>query len=238
VWRPSLSVKRHFAVGGTRFPRPSFTSLLCTALLVASLPVCAQSVESALNRSGYSQDHKDTIIIFFAEVEESDIPADLLVPKLEEGIAKGIPASRVLGALRREAENLGRARALMLRSEEGKRLLADPASWARTANLVAVGASTEEIEELIALCNRRSECFRPATYLYVAALQWGLASETALDLIGAVVVSSIPPDSYMGVMDLLAGGRRRRIPPEQLVPRIQRHLEHANSIKELEQWIY
>ena len=236
--RRTLSVKRPFAAGGIRFPRPSFIGLLCTALLVASLPVCAQSVESALARSRYSQDHKVTIITLFTETAESDIPTDLLLPKLEEGIAKGIPAPRVLGALRREAENLMQARALMLHSEEGKRLLADPASWARTANLMAVGVSIEEIEELIALCNRRIEGFRPATYLYVALLEWGLGRKPALDLIGPLLVSSIPPDSYMGVMDLLAGGRRRRIPPEELVPRIQRHLEHANSIKELEKWIY
>jgi hypothetical protein len=42
----------------------------------------------------------------------------------------------------------------------------------------------------------------------------------------------------MGVMDLLAGGRRRRIAPEELVQRIREHLEHVNSIKELEKWIY
>jgi hypothetical protein len=203
-----------------------------------SLPIYAQSVESALARSGYSEVHRDAIIAFFAETEDSDIPAELLLPKLEEGIAKSVPAPRVLLALRREAENLRRTRALMLRSDAGERLLADPASWARTANLLAVGVSEGEVEELIALCKRRNEGFRPATYLYVAVREWGLDRGPAFDLIRALVESSIPPDSYMGVMDLLAGGRRRRIPPEELVQRIQQNLEHANSIKELERWIY
>jgi hypothetical protein len=203
-----------------------------------SLPICAQSVESALARSDYSEGHKDAIVAFFAETEDSDIPAELLLPKLEEGIAKSVPAPSVLQALRREVENLQRTRALMLRSDTGERLLADPASWARTANLLAVGVSEGEIEELIALCKRRNEGFRPATYLYVAVREWGLARGPAIDLVSALVESSIPPDSYIGVMDLLASGRRRRITPEELVQRIQQNLEHANSIKELERWIY
>jgi hypothetical protein len=229
---------RPLAAGGKRLPQPSFIAFLCAAFLVISLPICAQSVESTLARSGYSEAHKDSINTFFAEAERSDIPVELLLPKLEEGIAKGIAAQRVLDALRREAENLRLSRSLMLRSEGGERLLADPASWARTANLLAVGVSDEEIEELIALCSRRIEGFRPATYLYVAVLEWGLAGNSAFDLIGALLSSSVPPDSYLGVMDLLANGRRRRIAPEELVQRIQQHLEHTNSIKELEKWIY
>ena len=231
-------MKQLIAAGNVRFPQPPFIGILCAAFLVISLPISAQGVESALARSGYSEAQKDSIITFFAEIEESELPVELLLPKLEEGIAKRIPAPRVLDALKREAESLRRTRALILRSEEGERLLADPASWARTANLLAVGVSEEEIEKLIALCDRRTEVFRPATYLYVAVLEWGLARKPAFDLIGALIDSSIPPDSYMGVMDLLANGRRRRIAPEELVQRIQEHLEHANSIKELEEWIY
>lgn len=231
-------MKRLFAAGGKRFRRPSFIAFLCAAFLVVGLPISAQSVESALARSRYSEAQKDSIGTFFAETEGSDIPVELLLPKLEEGIAKGIPAPRVLDALRWEAENLRRTRELMLRSEAGKQLLSDPASWARTANLRAVGVSDEEIEELMALCDRRIEGFRPASYLYVAVLDWGLAENSAFDLIGALLSSSIPPDSYMGVMDLLASGRRRRIAPEELVQRIQQHLERTNSIKELEKWIY
>jgi hypothetical protein len=231
-------VKGLRAAGGIRFPQPSLIAILCTVLFVIGLPVSAQSVESALARSGYSQRHKDSIVAFFAEMKDADIPDALLLPKLEEGIAKGIPAPRVLGALMKEAGHLRRSRALMLRSQEGKLLLADPATWARTANLLAVGVSEEEIQELIALCSSRTEGYRPATYLYVAVLQWGLARMSALDLIDALLASSIPPESYMGLMDLLAGGRRRRIAPEELVQRIRLHLEHAESLKELEKWIY
>lgn len=231
-------MKKTTAAGAIRVPQPLFIFILGAVLLVIGLPIYAQSVESALERSGYSQTHKHSIITFFAEAEQSEIPADLLLPKLEEGIAKGIPAPRVLGALMKEADDLLRTRALMLRSEEGRRLLADPASWARAANLLSVGVGEDEIEQLIALCGARIQGFRPASYLYVAVVEWGLPGDTSLDLIGALLSSSIPPDSYMGVMDLLAIGRRRRIAPEELVQRIQQHLGRAKSIKELEKWIY
>jgi hypothetical protein len=238
VLKSNFSVKRPTAAGGIRLLQPSFGGLLCTVFFMISLPICTQSVESTLARSGYSEEHKDAIIAFFVEMEDSDIPAELLLPKLEEGFAKSVSAPRVLLVLRREAGNLQRTRGLMLRSETGRRLLADPASWARTANLLAVGVSEVEIEELIALCKRRNEGFRPVTYLYVAVREWGIGRGTAFDLLRALVESPIPPDSYMGVLDLLANGRRRRIPPEELVQRIQQNLERTNSIKELERWIY
>jgi hypothetical protein len=201
------------------------------------LPIHAQSVQSALERSRYSEAEKESIITFFDLAESAGIPHELLLPKLEEGIAKGIPAQRVLEALRRESENLQRTRS-MLANSGGEQLLADPASWARTANLLAMGISEAQIQRLVALCGRHTEGYRPATYLYVAVAEWGLEEETAFELIAALLSSSIPPESYMGVMDLLAGGRRRRISPEELVQRIIQHLEHSKTTKELEKWIY
>jgi hypothetical protein len=220
------------------FPQRFMIRVLCTALLLCALPIGAQSVESALARSRYSEAQKDTIIHLFTQAEDSGIPAGLLLPKLEEGIAKGVPASRMVQALRRELQHLEQARALLLQSSAEKYWLSDTAFWARTANLVAVGVSDGEIERLIELCTRHPEGYRPATYLYVAIQDWGLDREPAFDLIGSLLASSIPPDSYMGVLDLLAGGRRRRIPPEELVQRIRENLEHVTSIKDLEKWIY
>ncbi|UCF99379.1 MAG: hypothetical protein JSV89_07525 [Spirochaetaceae bacterium] len=227
-----------FPAGSAGFPRPWLIGFLCAVLLLISSTVCAQTVETTLARSGYSEAHKDSIIAFFAQIENDGIPGEMLLPKLEEGIAKRVPAPKVLAALKRESENLQQARELILRIEGGERLLADRAYWARTANLLATDVSAAEIERLIVLCRTRIEGFRPASYLYVAMLNWGLSGEPAFDLIATLLASALPPDSYMGVMDLLATGRRRRIPPEELIRRIQEHLQHASTIKELEKWIY
>jgi hypothetical protein len=235
-------VIRLFAAGSRRFPQPAFIGGLAVFFLFAAFPVSGQNVESGLikilSKSGYSDTQKASITIFFAETEHADIPAELLVPKLEEGIAKRIPAQRVLDALKREREGLLNARVLILSVEGGEQVLADRASWARTANLLAGGISETEIEGLILVCRSRMGDFRPATYLYVALREWGLGREPSFSLIGALLSSSISADSFMGMMDLLATGRRRRIQPEELVQRIEEHLKQVKTIEELEKWIY
>lgn len=231
-------MNRLAAAGSIRFPQPLFIALACILFLSVGFKGSAQTVDSALGQSTYSESQKSAITALFTRIEQSGIPVELLLPKLEEGIAKRVPARRVLEVLEREAESLGEARALILGIEGGRRLLSDRASWARTANLLAGGFSREEIATLIGVCVSREGVFRPATYLYVALTDWGLTPDTALDLIGALLDSSISPDSYMGVMDLLASGRRRRIEPEELVQRIREHLGHVTTIEELEKWIY
>jgi hypothetical protein len=237
-----LFVIRLFTAGGRRFPQLSFIGCLAVFFIFTALAVFGQDVESAitktLEKSRYSEGQKASIITFFVETGRVAIPAELLVPKLEEGIAKRIPAQRVLDALKQEREGLLKARALILRVEGGEQVLADRASWARTANLLAGGISETEVEGLILLCRSRVKDFRPATYLYVALKEWGLGREPSFSLIGALLSSSISTDSFMGVMDLLATGRRRRIAPEELVQRIEEHLKHVKTIEELEKWIY
>jgi hypothetical protein len=229
-------VKKLVTAGGIRFPQLLFigTILFLSVGFIGS----AQTVQSALASSSYSESQKIEITAFFTGIEQTGIPVELLLPKLQEGIAKRISARRVLSALEREAASLAEARTLLLGAEGGKQILSDRASWARTANLLAGGFSREEIETLIELCTPRTVTFRAATYLYVALCEWGLALEPALDLIAALLDSSIPPDRYMGVMDLLTTGRRKRIAPEELVQRIQAHLGSVNTLEELEKWIY
>ena len=91
---------------------------------------------------------------------------------------------------------------------------------------------------MIRLCLVRIEGYRPATYLYVALKDWGLPRQSAFDLIDALLSSAIAPETYMGVMNLLASGRRRRIAPDEIVRRIQRHAAQSPTIEELEKWIY
>ncbi len=233
---------RLIAAGSRRFPQSTFVGCVAVLFLLAIFPVSGQNVESGLTKtlekSRYSDSQKASIISFFAETDRADIPVELLVPKLEEGIAKRVSAQRVLDALKRERDGLLNARALILRVEGGEGVLADRASWARTANLLAGGVSETEIEGLILLCHSRVGDFRPATYLYVALREWGLGQAPSFSLISALLSSSISADSFMGVMDLLATGRRRRIAPEELVQRIEEHLKQVKTIEELEKWIY
>jgi hypothetical protein len=229
-------VKKRIAAGSQRFPQPLFIG--CILLLFVGFLGSTQTIESTLGRSTYSESQKSEIKAFFSRAEQTGIPLELLLPKLQEGIAKRVPAHRVLTVLETEAESLAEARTLLLRIEGGQMVLSDRASWARTANLLAGGIPRGEIEALIELCVSRAGTYRPATYLYVALTEWGLGRKPALDLSASLIDSSISPDRYMGVMDLLTTGRRMRIAPEELVQRIQEHLDHVTRVEELEKWIY
>jgi len=231
-------VIRPIAAGSCRFPRPVFVCCLVIFFLIVTFTVSGQSVESILGRSGFSDTQKASLIEFFAETDNADIPSELLLPKLEEGIAKGKTAAKVINALDRERNSLRKARSLILSVKGGEKLLSDRASWARAANLLASGISEGEIKDLVFACRSRTEEFRSASYLYIAAKQWGLAQESAFDLTSALLDSSISGNNFLGLIDLLTNGRRRRIAPEELVQRIQRNLQHVNTIEELEKWIY
>ena len=229
-------MKERIAAGRRRFPQLLFIAcLLC--LFVASLGF-AQTVDSALGTSPYSESWKTEISAFFTRMEHTGIPSELLLPKLQEGIAKRVPAHRVLAVLEAEAQSLAEARTLLLPIEGGQRVLSDRASWARTANLLSGGIPRDEIEALVRLCASRFGTYRPATYLYVALSEWGLDRKSAAELVAALVASAIPPDRYMGVMDLLAAGRRRRIAAEELAQRIEEHVGQVTRLEELEKWIY
>ena len=229
-------MKKRIAAGSRSFPQPLFIGCLLF-LFVGSLG-SAQTVDSVLGKSPYSESQKNEITAFFTRMEHAGIPSELLVPKLQEGIAKRVAAHRVLAVLETEAQNLGEARTLLLHMEGGQAVLSDRASWARTANLLSGGIPRDEIEALVDLCVARVGSYRPATYLYVALSEWGLDGQRASELIAALLTSSIPPDRYMGVMDLLVTGRRRRIAAEELVRRIQEHVGQVTRLEELEKWIY
>ena len=231
-------MKRLDAAGSMRFPRFVFIVCICLYLLPLPAVLYAQSIEDALARSGYTAADRGAITDFFARIDRQEVPVELLLPKLEEGVSKRISAPRVLEALEREAQFLRRSRALILGVTEQGALLSDRALWARTANLLAGGIPESEIEGLIHLCLANVEGYRPATYLYVALKDWGLPRQSAFELIDALLKSPIAPESYMGVMNLLAAGRRRRIAPDEIVRRIRRSAAQSLTIEELERWIY
>jgi hypothetical protein len=229
-------VKVRIAAGSQRFPQPLF--ICCLLFLLVGALGSAETVDSALGKSPYSESQKTEIAAFFTRMERTGVPSELLLPKLQEGIAKRVPAHRVLAVLEAEAESLLEARTLLVRIEGGQLVLSDRASWARTANLLSGGIPRDEIEALVDLCATRAGTYRPATNLYVALSEWGLDRMCTLELIAALVASSIPPDRYMGVMDLMATGRRRRIAAEELSRRIMEHVGQVTSLEELEKWIY
>jgi hypothetical protein len=116
---------------------------------------------------------------------------------------------------------------------EGSILIEDKSSWARTANLLAGGASVQEVKQIAKASHNRWMDYRNATYLFVSLVQWGLSRESSLKLTTAVLQSSITGEDFPGIMDLLAEGRRLRIQPETVAERIINVLPGAKTLEEL-----
>jgi hypothetical protein len=214
------------------FRRTASLALLFLAFL---LPLHGQSLEAVLSRSGYSPEAREEIRKQFADAESREVPVELLLPRLEEGIAKKVPAGRLMSVLRREQELLLDARRLLLELEGGARLAEDRVSWARAANLLAAGYAREEVRDLAQAALARPEDFRAAASLYVSLRDWGLPSTPALDIARALLASPIPGRRFPGIMEIFVEGRRLRLPPDTMSSRLLTHLPQVKTIEELRQ---
>jgi hypothetical protein len=158
----------------------------------------------------------------------------MLVPRVQEAVAKRVPADRLIGALQGETERLEAARRLWreTRSEEP-----GPADWQRTANLLAWGAPEADIRTLIRATARRRADYVAATDLFVGIVRWGLAREAALKLAAAVCDSSLASADFPVVTDTLARARGARLTPAAVAERILAALPDAKSARELQEQV-
>ncbi len=221
-----------------KFPKPYFACIFCFffSFLLPSWTY-GENVESVLSRSNYSHEQKQSILAVFREAEREDIPEDLLIPRLEEGIAKRAPANRVATVLKQELESLEKARTIFLTLEKGRTLLRDRSSWVRGSIMLSAGTTEEELKTLAKLCLENERDFREVTLIYVSLLQWGLDSENSIKLLIAAAKSSIPDGELSGIRDILIKGRQLRIAPEELIERIVEGLPKVNNLETLEERI-
>jgi hypothetical protein len=200
-------------------------------LAAASLP--AQSLESTLARSRFQPEEKKAIEEQFQQAALQGIPLELLLPRLEEGIAKKAPPARVQEALRAQLVLLLQARDLLAGIPGAEVLLEDRASWVRTANLLDGPMKPPEVRELASACLKRPADYRQASSLYVSLVEWGLEPASAMQLVRALLASRFRGDSFPGVMEILLEGRRQRLAPEELVRRLLQNLPQATTLEEL-----
>lgn len=235
------SKEAHGAAGGrSGLPQARFSALAPLVVLLALLTVpaarmAAESLEEVLAASRYAPRHSEAVRALFEEARSDGIPDELLLPRFKEGLAKKIPPARVQAVLRQNLRHLQEARALLAQTEAGPSLLADAAAWLRTANLLTAGVAPADIAAIASASRSRPGDYRQATALYMSAVDWGLEREEALGLTSAALASELPGESFAGLMETLAAGRRQRIAPEELLTRIREQLPHARSLEELQE---
>ena len=201
----------------------------------AAVTAAADDLEELLRRGGFDPARRGDVRAVFEEAADRGVPSALLLPRVEEGLAKGVPADRMLRGIERELSLLLEAREIL--SEEAGVLLKDQASWARTANLLAGGLSQREVRTLARVASARPRDYRSATYLYVALAEWGLPRDQAGLLLEALVASRVPGEEFAGIVEILVEGRRARIPPERLAERIRAALPRVQNLDELKKTV-
>ena len=201
-------------------------------LLVVGTPLAAQSLDELVERGSFSPEQREEVADLFADAEAAGVPTELLLPRLAEGLAKRVPSARILAALRDRVSSLLDAR-VFLREIDAYGLLADPASWARTANLLDAQLDEGAVAVVARAAAERPATFRPATALLASLVEWGLDETEATALSAATAVSDIDPADYPVVVDILAEGRVLRIDVADIVERLLETLPEATSARSL-----
>jgi hypothetical protein len=196
-------------------------------LALAAVRVVADPVADVLGRGGFAAADRERIAAILRSAADRGIPLDLTLPRLQEGVAKRVPADRVCAVLAQEIERLGKARALLAELGES------PAAWQRGATLLAWGAGESDIVALASASAGRVERFAQAAGLLVSLVQWGLERPLALQLAVAAAASALPADELPGIVPVLAAGARQRRDPVELARSIVVELRVARSVKQL-----
>ncbi|MFW6139321.1 MAG: hypothetical protein ACOC7U_09120 [Spirochaetota bacterium] len=194
-----------------------------------------ESLESILNRSQFSDAQKQSVVLLFNRAADKHIPPEMLLPRLQEGLAKNLPYQKLLEALENYIHRLEESRNILKQVDGGEKLVQNRASWARTAHLLAGEITEEEIKKVAAASSHRWKDYREATYLFASLTKWGLSSKKALDLTTEVLHSPLKGGEFTGVVDVLIKGRQLKINPEELAERIIDQVPKVQTPEELEE---
>ncbi len=193
----------------------------------------ALDLDSILARSSYSQSERQSIQAIFSQADRQRVPRDILLPRLAEGVAKGVTFQRTAEVLNKELRYLSEAKSIMESTPAGKSLLADPAAWSLSATLLETGADEKEIMMLEDTAQGRSAAYRLAGLLHASLMSWGLSRQVSLQVSLAALRSSLDPEQYLGLVDILQEGRQRRVAPDRMAARIIDALPGAKDMDDL-----
>lgn len=195
------------------------------------------SLESVLEESRYNFEEKSEIRRVFEDADKVGIHEGLLLPRVQEAQAKRVPAERLVLVLEGEIDRLTGARAIILNTQGAEALLLADAGWQRTANLIAWGATEEEIQSLIRCCPQDATAYLESSYLFTSLVEWGLDREVSLRLVAAVAGSQIDVDEYPGVFEVLINGRRLKMQPAEIAERMIVALDAVENLRQLERMV-
>ena len=223
------------------------TVLLCVGLMITLGGIAYGSswddqLDVLLPKRNLTEQESTTIKNIFKDAEERRIPTELLIPRLEEGLAKQVSPEGIAQVLSRELGAYDTTRALILRvlgQKTGDQILQDVLPWTRTVLLALQGTPEAALTELLMAFNQQKskdkwDNYRFGCSLYAALVQWGIDQNNSMALVVAVSRSTLPGADYRGVLDLIIAGGKIRVSPDVMTERIIQAVPKARSIEVLE----
>ncbi len=204
-------------------------------LILFSTSLNAQTAEQILKTSDFPAGQRDAVLAEFKKAAALGIPDSFLIPRLEEGMAKNVPAARIIGVISREREAFAQALGLLEETGYTEAGGSTPpvAEWQRTAYLLLSGVDSNDTGEMLTAFGDRKNDFRQGSNLYIALVQWGIEPEEALHLAAAEAASPLEADSFMGIPEILIEARRQRIRTGDVTERIADELPRTRSLDTL-----
>jgi hypothetical protein len=205
-----------------------------TIFLLALRPLAADdALDALLLKAPFADVEKRSIATVFSLAREQRIPESLLLPRLEEGLAKRIPAGRLVPVLRSELDFLSRARAVLTAADPLLAAESQPSIWQRAALLLHNGVPDAVVGAIAFASAKRWPDFRAATELYLDLTAWGLEPADAQAIAVAVLGSRLRASDFGGVTALFPKGRARYLAPRVLAGRIVKALPGVETAADL-----
>ena len=192
---------------------------------------------SILEQSEYTDKQKGDIRELFQEAEAKGIPSELILPRLEEGIAKKVRFKRLITVLTKEIDYLIQAREILLSVDPDLILLEESTIWLRAGILFAKHVPSGTVRAIAYASKTRWGDYRDATVLYLSLTQWGLKDDEALFVVESVLKSAIPGPDFIGLISIFTRGRSLYISPEEIITRIKEVIGEIDTIEALEEKI-
>ncbi|HEQ71756.1 MAG TPA: hypothetical protein ENN69_04640 [Spirochaetia bacterium] len=215
-----------------RFFRNTIFFLIFFNIFLAPLAADDRLTE-VLAQTNYTIDEKAAIRAVFSAGLQQGVPTPLLLPRLEEGIAKHIPPARLVDGLLQELACLTRARTILLSVDADLNLSLHRAEWLRASILVRLGLAENVIHNLALAAQDRWIDFRPASELYLSLVGWGVPPDQAEQVTTALLVSRIQGSEFDGVASLYSRGRQLFLSPHTVTARIVSALPAVATLNEL-----
>ncbi len=179
-------------------------------------------------------DKKGEIELLFNRAERSGIPPSLLMERLKEGAAKGVPPGRLVSALRSEKERLVTAQRHI--TEAG--YLPEKQHLKLVSIYLRGGLSVRIIEHVLDLGRQENKDIDDVFLLFDALFQISktvILSEDQLTTLGRVMLhSTLHPKSYASINSFFIKGRARRLDDREILRIIEEVLGNDGRLIQLD----